>query len=407
MSRFEDLRGVLEEQIAREQAALDFVARLERFVTALEDVGFGVLVDVRHLSGAEMQVGLQVICPAGLVGASSVALVEPLARDEAAQQAAYLEELRRSGPAGVDLEQTVAPVAEPEPEPEPAPETKPGFDPETKAPLGGITADGDPQEDAQIIEMRVQGKSLDYIAKILRRSKTHVHARVAGPLADAIAERSPVPRNNLPWSDDEDADLVARVVAGEPVADIAQHLGRTKAALVYRCKTALSARISAGKARRTKPSLPVSASPRVREAPAPEAPAPQASVAPQPVADPLPEVTPASDARPPDARPTDARPLRSPIAGMHGDDVSVQQLRAHFEWLYGGAPDPDVVGVDLDLVEGLCRGDGAGAVAEEFDWSRDQVLDRWCALRGGVPVTLQLQTRLLGLLREMAQGQEA
>lgn len=384
MSRFEDLRGALEEQIAREQAALDFVARLERFVTALEDVGFGVIVDVRQLSGAEMQVGLQVRCPAGLVALSSVALVEPLAQEEAAVVAAWLQP---QAPAPEQGDAPDLPDAQPEPE----------FEPEPEAPLAGTAADGDPQEDAQIIEMRVQGKSLDYIAKILRRSKTHVHARVAGPLADAIAARSPVPRNNLPWSDDEDADLVARVVAGEAVADIAQRLGRTKAALVYRCKTKLSARISAGKARRTKPSLPVSASPRVREAPAPEAPAPQASVAPQPVADPLPEVTPAPD----------ARALRSPIAGMHGDDVSVQQLRAHLEWLYSGAPDPDVVGSDLELVEGLCRGDGAGAVAEEFDWSRDQVLDRWCALRGGVPVTLQLQTRLLGLLREMAQEQAA
>lgn len=59
--------------------------------------------------------------------------------------------------------------------------------------------------------------------------------------------------------------------------------------------------------------------------------------------------------------------------------------------------------MDLGLAkEMLARGDGAQAVAAEFDWPKEQVLSRWHALRGGASVTLNLQRVLLDALRALA-----
>lgn len=76
MSRFDDLRTELKDQIAREQAALDVIARLDRFLDALEDQGVGVFLDPPLISGAELLIRLKLVTPAGLVSAQVVDLVE-------------------------------------------------------------------------------------------------------------------------------------------------------------------------------------------------------------------------------------------------------------------------------------------------------------------------------------------
>lgn len=313
MSGFADMRDILAERIARQQAAFDLIARAEAFQAALEDLGFGVRSEIVPLSDAEYRVSFAVICPAGVVAGAPVELVEPAPVAEAAP--AELVE---------PVAEAAAPVAETKPEPAPAP---------------------------------------------------------------AAASKS-----GTPWSEDEDRDLIAMIARGVVVDEAARRLGRPVEGTRFRCKTVLreqisAAKVAAAKARKRRLAGVVA---EVAEAPAP-----------QPVS------APDASARPtvvPSQQPGAAAPARSPIAGLRGDDVTVAQCRAHLRWLYGSSPDRDMLECDLELVEGLFRGEGAGGVAAALEWSKDQVLDRWCALRGGVPSTLQLQERLLTALRAMAQG---
>ena len=359
MSRFDDMRGALEEQIAREQAALGFIGRLERFVTALEDRGYGVDADVCALSGAELRVNLQVFCPAGVVSVGGVDLVEaaPLAASAAA-----------AVPSGIN--------------------------PDQKAPLGPLENVPDVlagvenvSEDARIVEMRQAGESLDKIAAACKRSKSFIHERVTGPLMAEIAAGCAHPRHNLPYEDAEDAQIVALAAAGANAAAIAKAVGRTKDALVYRCKNFLAERIAAARA---------GGGPAV------------ASVAePEPEPEPVAEVASAPAVVPPESVPASApaaRPAISPIAGLSGDDVTDRQMQAHLAWFYGACPDPDVVASDLELVQLLLSTGSAQVVAEEFDWGKDQVVARFAALRADIPCTLRLQTRLIDALQAVTRG---
>ncbi|MGY6705901.1 hypothetical protein [Roseinatronobacter sp.] len=193
----------------------------------------------------------------------------------------------------------------------------------------------------------------------------------AAPLE--VQETAPV-RAGQPWTPKEDAELVRLRADCVGFEEISEKLGRPVPGLQYRCSKVLQREIADAVAAKNKP--------------APVKPAPEAA-APRPVARP-------------------AGQNFSPIVpDSCGDDITGGLMEAHLRWLYGDAPDTDSVACDLQLVEMLARGDGAQAVATEFDWPKEQVLSRWHALRGGASVTLNLQRVLLDALRALASGAAA
>ena len=297
-----DIRAELEERIARESAAVAFLGELERFQRAREDHGFGIAAEIEPLAGGLLRVTLEVQCPAGMVD-------DP--------------------PALAVVEKGEAPkVAPPERMPAPAPAQAPF----RRRP---VTA----EDDDEIVRMRLEGLSLDVICARLKRSKSTISERVNGQLAARIAAQTDEPRKNLPWSEDEDAQLVGLVGGGMTAAQAAREMGRPVAAVQFRCKKVLRERVRAARA-------------------AARAPAPK----PVPAAD-APDRAVEKLAWPPD------------LVAACGTE-----LGHHLTRLYGPMPDADVVALDHKLVELLRGGHGAPAVAAEFDWDVADVVARWKAL---------------------------
>lgn len=379
-----DFRGAVIDDLERGRAALSLVDRLARFVRGLRDEGFGVGCDVVHSGVSHATARLTFDIPAGLMAdAPAPEIVEPA----------------RARPAPLSPEpasQTLPPLGERKPASEPATERRAADD----------------YEDVKIVEMRVDSKSIDKIAKQLRRSKSFIHGRIEGPLAARIAALSDQPRHNLPYDDAEDARMVEMAAGGMTAIEIAGEVGRTQAAVVYRCCKVLADRISAAKvaakearAAISGPDAEIDASRTVKDGLTVACAADAQLDAPEPV-QPQPEPVPTSEAKAdlptPVSQPAPVPVAAvSPVAGMRAEDMTGQLVRAHLCWLYGPAPDRDQMQGDLELIELLLTTGSAAQVALEFDWPKEQVLARWQELRGCQGVTLDLQRYMLDALREM------
>ena len=350
---FSELRLRLEDEAGRARVALEFLDRFEGFVTALQDSGFGV-DDVRFIGQTpDMQVNFSITHPVALPGlVAAPDLVEDEGPDDGSQ-----------------------PVSDAPPDP--------ADPPAVQAP----DHQGESVDDV-IIRLRVDGAKLSQIARVTGVWEDALLDRIEGPLAAAIAAQSETPRHNLPWSDAEDDRLVEMIRGKRPYARAAAELGRSVDSVKYRCSVVLRDRIS--------PPAHEAAEPAAAKAPAPRAEKP---VAPKP--DPKPAPAPVARPAEPAAVPVVPRGDVSPMQGFEPDDVTRALVDAHLDWLYAGRPDPDLVACDLELIEMLLRGEGAHGVAEAFEWSKPQVMDRFSQLRAGVPCTLALQQHLVEALRDL------
>lgn len=210
----------------------------------------------------------------------------------------------------------------------------------------------------------------------------------AAPAAAKAAETKAAPKSVPPrWTEDEDATAVRMAVAGSTAREIAAELGRPVPGTGYRLAKVLKDRIAAGRA-----------AGMAGDAPEPEVPD---FLKPEPVAAPVAPLAPQPAPTPVDPRGASGNFKTSPILGCDPDRVGEGLMMAHLRWLYGAVCDEDVVSCDLDLVERLARGDGAGAVAEAFEWDKADVIARFVKLRGGLTCTLHLQKVLLVALRAL------
>lgn len=204
------------------------------------------------------------------------------------------------------------------------------------------------------------------------------------------------------WSEADKAQLVEMVARGVAPAEIARRLGRpeagTRKMITKLTSKGPNSRRKGGKAAVKAPA------PVVKPAPVAEpVPAPVPHAAPPIVGVVVSAADVAEDAPKPEAGAGSGRvSAQSPIEGVDAGDVTASMFEAHLMWLYGGALDRDQLACDLELVELLLTTGSAQAVAEEFDWPKEQVIARWGALRHGLPVTLDLQARLHGALRALS-----
>ncbi|MBB4207257.1 hypothetical protein [Roseinatronobacter bogoriensis] len=204
------------------------------------------------------------------------------------------------------------------------------------------------------------------------------------------------------WSEADKAQLVEMVARGVAPVEIARRLGRP---LPGTRKMISNLTAKGPNSRRKGGEVAVeAAAPVVRPEPVAESePAPVPPAAP-PIVGVVVSAADVVEAAPkPEAGAGSGRvSAQSPIEGMDAGDVTAAMFKAHLLWLYGGALDRDQLACDLELVELLLTTGSAQAVAQEFDWPKEQVIARWGALRHGLPVTLDLQARLHGALRALS-----
>lgn len=197
-----------------------------------------------------------------------------------------------------------------------------------------------------------------------------------GPVELVEPEDVPAPatadRSGLPWTEEEDQRAIELKAAGLTHAQVAEALNRPVPAVGFRIKTVLRDRIAAAR------DIGVIEQGAVH-------------VAVNPAAEHL------------HWRAPDDSTLRY-LADA--DALTAQDMRLHLLWLYGGKPEADALARDLELVELLVRGEGAAGAAAKLDCAKDQIIDRFQELRGGLPVTVRLQEKLLMALRDLRAALE-
>ena len=230
----------------------------------------------------------------------------------------------------------------------------------------------------------------------------------AEPVPEAVkpAQRAKVKGRSVGrgprWSEADKAQLVEMVARGVAPVEIARRLGRplpgTRKMITNLTAKGPNSRRKGGKA------AVEAAAPVVKPATSAEpAPAPVPPVSAPIVGVVVSAADVVEDSPKPEAGAGSGRvSAQSPIEGVDAGDVTAAMFEAHLLWLYGGAVDRDQLACDLELVELLLTTGSAQAVAQEFDWPKEQVIARWGALRHGLPVTLDLQARLHGALRALS-----
>ncbi|MBN2759479.1 MAG: hypothetical protein JXQ79_03180 [Rhodobacteraceae bacterium] len=188
-------------------------------------------------------------------------------------------------------------------------------------------------------------------------------------------------KRGTPWTAEEDALVLQMDAEGAKIADIAKAVNRTIDATKSRLKNFLRKQSAPEGAKRA-PRDDLRENPATKEPAAPTVvrPAVQKLVAPSPDA-----------------------PNFSPLAAIEVEEVNDKIMVEHLHWFYQSKnPDPDIVACDLELVEGLARGDAAADVAERLGWAKADVIERFKALRCDHTCTLKLQMSLLVCLRRLA-----
>ena len=180
-----DLRAQLAESIARDQAALDAVARIEAFFGALEDAGFGVSSTVDLIETGRLKLTLSLDCPAGVIDLpDAFDLVAP------ARVPDFLRPVEAGGAPDAPARSRVG-----------APWTE--------------------QEDARIVSMRAGGATHREIAIALGRStqavKFRCHDALKLRIADASAAAVAAP-DSVPAPAPEPETVPEAVPAAEPAA---------------------------------------------------------------------------------------------------------------------------------------------------------------------------------------------
>lgn len=188
----------------------------------------------------------------------------------------------------------------------------------------------------------------------------------------------------LAWTDEEDARAIAMKVDGASNQDIAEAMGRTKDALAYRFSTKLKVRLQAAR----------EAAIAKRAEDAPEAGEPPA----------IPEdrgSEPVASQAATDRGGDDAKPLGASTVAAPPFDPSRpywwREIDAHLNSLGYRAPfDPEL---DLDLVEALTEGSKLAEIAADMGINAARLKERWVAMLNGEKPTIEVQQRLLEVLR--------
>lgn len=224
-------------------------------------------------------------------------------------------------------------------------------------------------------EERSPAEAVRRFGEVVKSAQLPDQKRKPGPITAKQGPR---------WSDREKADLIDMVARGVVPQEISRRLGRPLPA-TRKMITKLAAQ---GTRPRRK---------SVQTADAPQS-------APAAVPKPTPEIDP--DPAGATAAATVARvvPAFSPLDTVDASQATVKMFEVHLLWLYRGALDADQIACDLEMVELLLSTGSAQVVAQEFDWPKSQVVDRWHVLRHGHPVTLDLQQKLLEALRSLSKG---
>lgn len=157
------------------------------------------------------------------------------------------------------------------------------------------------------------------------------------------------------WTVEEEAKLLRLHHAGKLIPDMVAELGRKGPGIAAKLRYLLAKRIPSAAA---------------APAPAPVAPPPPRPAAPPPAAGPV---------LPP------------------GPSLPRLQREAEARWIVSADVDWPARR-DLDLIERMARGDGAGATAEAMGLEKPQVLARWRAIFPDPP-TIEQQTAMLAVLR--------
>lgn len=183
------------------------------------------------------------------------------------------------------------------------------------------------------------------------------------------------PTAGLGWTNQQERTAIAMKRDGASAEDIGKAIGRTCRAVELRFIRHL-------KDWRTCDLGDVVAAPKPRELP----PIPPVAVAPM-----LPPLAPRKP-EPAPARLSGAVSGRSPLSALGNDKVHRNDMVAHLRWLY--ARRDGHLETDTRLVHGLATGMGASGVAEWLGWTKDQVVERFGVLRGGILNDLHMQTCL-------------
>ncbi len=211
-----------------------------------------------------------------------------------------------------------------------------------------------------------------------RQPRADVDATRAGEQAPEAEEKTPAAAGGSPalghktgeWTADEERRLLDLHDAGKDVRYMATFLNRKGPGIAAKLRSLL--------AKRAVPPSPI-----------PSAPAPAAR---------------ATEAPPPKPRPVVPPPSTGPILPPgQGRPRLEREAEARLE---AAASDSWPVGRDLDLVERIARGDGAGGAAEAMGITKDQALARWRELFPHPP-TIDEQAAMLTVLgaRVHSQGE--
>ena len=172
MSSIEDVMGDLEERAARDMAAVAFLRRLGKFLSAEDTRGLEIEVETETVGAGALQVALSVRAPAGAVEVPEVELVERESGSSVERAFDAAEKLKKMGQKDSDFSQSGGAVL-----------------PTTEKPdaSSGQPKRWSKEEDATAVRMAAAGSAVAQIAAELARPLQGTGYRLRRKLRDRVA----------------------------------------------------------------------------------------------------------------------------------------------------------------------------------------------------------------------------